>query len=115
MISAVQRSSWTIPPRYAKRSARMSGPIRGLRSLVLKIRCTTRLPQVCATLLLSPFQGFLPDFTFTQGLRPGLQSAAASRLIRLWYRSLRKGCDRDHNAAESQFHRPEMVRDPRQG
>lgn len=79
MISAVSRSSRTMPPRYAKRSERMSGAIRGLRSLVLKIRCTTRLPQVWATVL-SPFQGLLPDFTFTQGLRPGLQSVAASRL-----------------------------------
>jgi hypothetical protein len=69
-----------MPPRYAKTSERMSGTIRGLRSLVLKIKCTTTLPQVCATFL-SPFQGLLPDCILTQGLRPGLQSVAASRLI----------------------------------
>jgi hypothetical protein len=47
---------------------------------VLKIRCTTTLPQVCATFL-SPLQGLFPKFTFTQGLRPGLHSVAASRLV----------------------------------
>jgi hypothetical protein len=46
---------------------------------VLKIKCKKTLPQVWATFL-SPFQGFVPDFTFSQGLRPGLQSVAASRL-----------------------------------
>jgi hypothetical protein len=37
------------------------------------------LPQVCA-MFLSPFQGWFSDFSFTQGLRPGLHSVAASRL-----------------------------------
>src|SRR5580704_17826727 len=57
----------------------MPGAIRGSRSLVLKIMCTTTLPQVCTTFL-SPLQGLLPNCTPTQGLRPGLHSAAASRL-----------------------------------
>ncbi len=41
---------------------------------------TSTLPAAGATFL-PPFQGLFPDFAFTQGLRPGLQSVAASRLI----------------------------------
>src|SRR5580700_8842382 len=70
-----------MPPRYAKRSKRMSRAIRGLRSLVLKTRWTTTLPQVCATGSFA-LSGLVPRFPpFTQGLRPGLQSIAALRLI----------------------------------
>src|SRR5271155_1303167 len=102
MISAVPRNSRTMPPRYAKRSERMSGPIRGCRSLVLKIRCTTTLPQVWATFL-SPLQGLFPDRTVTQGLRPGLQSCAASRLVELSALRRRGGCDECHNAGGRYF------------
>src|SRR5579863_83151 len=79
-MRAVPRISRTMPPRYAKRLERISGSIKGLRCLVLKIRCTTTLPRVCATFL-SPFQGLFLDLTLTQGLRPGLQSSAAARLV----------------------------------
>lgn len=77
--------------------------------MVLKIRCTTTLPQVWATFL-SPFQGLFPDFTFTQGLRPGLQSVAASRLIE----SATDHCGKDVTdiTAESYFFVLKVVRDP---
>lgn len=110
MMIAVPRSSRTMPPKYAKRSERMSGAIRGLRSFVLKISWTTTLPQVCATFL-SPFQGLLPDFTLTQGLRPGLQSVAASRLIGLSGLGRPGRCDGCHNGAGSFFFVPKMVHD----
>jgi hypothetical protein len=114
MISAVQRSSRTIPPRYAKRSERISGAIRGLRSLVLKIRCTTTLPQVCATFL-SPLQGLSLRLHHYPGLAPWAAIYRRFAANRLWRRRLREGCDGYHNAAQSYFLVPEMVRDPRHG
>jgi hypothetical protein len=57
----------------------VSSATRGLPSLMLKIRGATTLPRSLhhSSIALS---GLVSDFSFTQGLRPGLQSVAASRL-----------------------------------
>jgi hypothetical protein len=78
MMRAVLRSCRIMPPRYAKRSERISGLIRGLHCLVLKIKCTTTLPQVCATSF--ALSGLVCRDHAAQGWRPGLYSCAASRL-----------------------------------
>jgi len=61
----------------------MSGAITGLRSLVLKIRCTTTLPQVCATFL-SPFQGLFPDSALPRACALGctLSPLRGCRMVR---------------------------------
>jgi hypothetical protein len=51
-------------------------------------------------MFLSPFQGLLLDSGPTQGLRPGLQSVAASRLIKLCGLNLLEGCDGCHISVE---------------
>src|ERR1700751_3076679 len=79
MIRAVLRGSRTMPPRYANRSERISGPIRGFRGWGQKIRCTHDLAPDLRHFSFAP-SGLVAFVTpLTQGSRPGLQSVAASR------------------------------------